>query len=538
MNTYRKTYSRRCSISFAAALAAALLAAPLFTLARAPFAAAQNAGAAETALTPAQFVSRVLTSSTDAKLVDLQAQVAYQTRELTRVKLSVPTLNLKLYPFGYDSRRTDTFISQYAFNPTQGGNPVVFSGLRQFGIDRTYYNFGAGLELKTLTPLGGYLGFNVDYFFLVNKDSEDYRQRIKFDFVFTQPLFVNNIIADLRPFSNEFKILNDRYTLSLVERRERRNALIKGGYEQAFALLTLQRQVALLEKTVAMLETDVRAVEIRRAAGQISASDADAVKVLLNERAQQLRDAKSAYNDLRRLSERMAAVTQDSLIITETTGIGGVEEDIKAALASDDITKNSDVRKKSLEYEIASKGIYAKEIQSRPTISFNLSVQPRYPEERENSGDFITSFTDFTKTGSTVDFLFTTEFSIPLLTAFERRHRRLLDVLSTEANRLLYEKALEDAQRRMRRMRDTYEDALANLRESDLEIRVQRVLLAQKKAQVSGGSAARQDFLRQELQLMQAENKRWDILKTMLLMQLDILNEKGMALDEVLRGAS
>ena len=482
-------------------------------------------------LTPGEFVKQVFLNSNENRLVELEAQIANEVRELSKIKLVVPSLDLKVYPFGYDSRRTDTFISEYSFNGTQSSsNPISFSGLRQTGIDNSYYTIGSGLELKTLTPFGGYFGVNVDYFFLINDAFEEYRQRIKFDFILTQPLFVNNLIADLRPFFNEFEILDDKYSLALTERKQKQNVIVKGALQQAYALISLRRQKDILEKTIEVLKNDLDAMEIRKQNNVVSETLVQSLRITLSQKEQQFREVLLVYNDVRWGAERMIAAPRSSLVISEKSPITDSSVLQKSTISKDDIRNNYEVRKSELEYDIASKGIYAKNIESRPLLSFNFSLEPRYPQPRRNSGDFITSFTDFSQPGSTIDFLFTMEFSFPLLTAFEQRRRRTLDSLSVEAARLSYEQKINDTTKKMKEIQERNVDVEKKLVEIQLEIDLQKVFLNEKQIQFEEGDISQQEVLRQELQLMEVENRKWELEKEKFLFYIDILDIKGVNL--------
>ncbi len=487
-------------------------------------------------LSPSEFVSRVLLYSNEVQLIELEAQIAYQTKKLTWKKLVVPSFNLKLYPYGYDSSRVNTFISQYAPNPNPlaaSKNPVIFSGLRPLGIDKNYHVFGYGLEFKTFTPFGGFFGFNFDNFFL-SDFSEDHRQRIKFDFTLSQPLFVNNVLIDFRPFFNEFAIINQKYDMALVEKTNKRNQIIKGAYNQAYALITLTKQKDLLEKTVAVLSKDLRAMNVRLKNKLVSKVAVQSLELALSQQQQNLRDITSSYNDLRRNAQRMIAHDSFSLVMKEDEFFLK-EKFVQERFVSQSVENNYKVRKKYLEYQVANKNIFSKEIESRPTVNFKLSLEPRYPQPRPNTKDFWKSFTDFSADGSTVDINFTTVFTIPLLTGFERKHRRMLDILSVEAYRKSYEQELADVRRAIQHQEEQYNDMRKKRNEIEKEVLLQRVFLDEKNIQLKQGTTSLQERLRQELKLIEALNKKWDVEQQMLLLALDVLDAKGVDLATLLK---
>ncbi len=500
-----------------------------------PFLSAQNQKI-QNSISVSEFVSRVVSQSNEMKLIELESHIAYQTKKLSWAKLVFPSLDLKLYPFGYDNTNFNTFISQYGPNPDRlegKANPFVLSGFQPFSVNREYFIFGEGLEFRSPTPLGGALGFNVDHFFLINFDKKDYRQRIKFDFTISQPLLVNNILFDFRPLYNESTIINYKYDISSVEKINKRNQIIKGAYKQAYSLITLKKQKDLLEKTIIVLKKDLEAMNIRFKNKLVSKAIVQSLEITISEQKQKLRDLTSAYIDLQQNAKRMTA-SNDFVLFLEEKEFSTKDALVQNNFSENSIEKNHRVKKKYLEYQIASKGIFSKEIASRPMVNFKLSLEPRYRQPRLDSDDFWKSFTDFYADGSTVDINFSMVFKIPLLTGAERKYRRMLDILSVEVYRRTYEQELAEVRREVEHKKKQYDDIRKKRNEIEREVSLQRVFLNEKDIQLKQGTTSEHERLRQELQLLKVLHKEWEVQEKMLLLAIDILDTKGVDLGVLL----
>ncbi len=476
------------------------------------------------AVSPDTFVKRILDFSSEQRRITLQKQIATKVRKLTYFKLFLPTFDLMIRPFGYDKAQLTAF--EILQRNSVGAN---------IEENKVFYNLGAGLRFAIPTPFGGRFETNINNFLFIKEGLKDYRQQIKFSFTLTQPLFVNSDLAEVGWFTSEKTLANREYSLQIIEATINQNMLIRKSYEQAYGIITLQKQKKLLERTIIVLEDDYVAMKIRRKNGIISDTVLQAFEITLNKKKQQYKKVKAEYENIRRIASYMTKMAPDTIYITIQKDNSRWEKHVFNTMPTrNEMQNNLQVKKSTMEYNIKSRSFYLENIADGPVINFDFSLQPQYPMRATERG-FVASYADLFLDSASLDLRFTVSVLIPLLSSVEKKARQSVNSLALSVYKEEYVSVLDEAIRKMKKLYDdkaVQEKVLSNL---ELDIALQKAFLNEKKIQLSTGNASKQEVKRQELQVQEVDLRYWNEKSKYLLLIIDTLSNTGTDLIDIVR---
>ncbi len=480
-----------------------------------------------------ELVTKVHEESTVSQQNSIALEIARQKEQYDRNSFLIPKLNFSVYPLQPSYQSVQTFIPSFSVNPLDPQSPLVFSGLSPLRLSNKNNNLGMKVDLKSPTPFGGYTTFELQDFFLFSRDFSTVDQEISFLWTFNQPLFVNNSLLTVNPLRIRLAQIRNEFELNTVLHMRATNEIILDAYQKVLEIVTIQKQIPLLDATLNLLSDNLKALQIQIEKGS------DSNKALLSVQSSMALKQKERthLNDMLTL-RKLQLIQQGKLRISESQVNSFV---VNADLPSIsqfgrgviDALNNPAVSDAVLALENAQNQLILQDIDGKPTMNLSLSVQPRYASQRESS-DFLSSFADLGDENAFVDILFSVEFAFPLLSAYTRGPLKNLQNLVIENKRLELERRVDIAYDQDIEYQNTINTLQFEQEKLHIDIELERLLLNEEQIKKDLQTSTSLLIQRQKLNLAEKELELWEVEKNIFLTSLLQQANRGVHLEKFL----
>ncbi len=502
------------SVMVAIVVIAAATSAPMAEAQESPEVAMDAAGAGSAVaevLDVVTVVERVLES--DPRVVSSTRSVGIARAGYDEILgAALPNIDLVLSPYAFDTRRI----------PGNDGP-----------VEQTTHSASVGLSvLQPLVTSGSLVASVENELRLVEGASDAVEQVPEFVVALEQPLFVGGNVVDTEVFRAAQRSAEIGFEQAVLGDRVARNEAIDTALTLYVQVAALRRSVALLERTIDLLNRQIASALLDRDQGLISDNALLALQVARNDRRETLFDTELALLTVEQaLSRAVDVPTVRGIALDERFLVSAVPVD----QSSDELIRDNISRViGQLSLELASQQALTNNLTDRPQLNISFRATPLYPDTREDPDDASTSFRDYFEDGSDWESSVELELTIPLLARPERRARETADELRRELALI----ELEDTERAVRNELATllaerqFLVQRFEILETDIEFEQNRV--SNEQTLLDAGLST--DLLLEEvtLDLVSRQNEAWEVEASLFLNGLEILSVAGRDLEDEL----
>ena len=500
----------------------------------------ENEGTQLSRLDVPTVVDRVLESNTDVRTARIDAESALASYRQTLANAD-PGFNLTLTPYGYDSRRIETFAPA----PSGGsGAPSGGSGsLVPTQRDTRTHSFGLGLSYNQLLPTSGTVQASVENRMelqtLESTDGlETISQNPSLSFGVRQPLFMNGRFIDMRVFDASRELAELQYERAQTGAEASTNGQLQSALQQYVQVLTLRRQRSRLQESLSVAERRVEQAEVSRAEGQQSEQQVLSARVNANRQREQLLNTRYALRQAETALAKALGIgtALDGVELADRLSVprpqGSIDELLDRALQT-----NNRLRQLRIAERIAKQQEILDGQKDSPSLSANVNLEPRYPDQRDDEDALGDSFSSFFEDTAGVNWNVTLQLQIPLSEQKEKRLRGRKNALALEKQEI----STADYRTEIRKTIDTLvtRDELLRERiallETDVEYQKRRVENQQSRVELSTAPQLSVDQL--ELELRARQNTLFQARTDLFLNRLRLYSLIGEELPAVLEQA-
>jgi outer membrane protein TolC len=353
-----------------------------------------------------------------------------------------------------------------------------------------------------------------------------------------QPLFMNGRLIDMRVFDASREVAELRYERAQTGAEASTNGQLQSALQQYVQVLTLRRQRSRLQESLSVAERRVEQAEVSRAEGQQSEQQVLSARVNANRQREQLLNTRYA------LRQAETALAKALGIGTALEGVeladrlsvprpqGSIEELVDRALQA-----NNRLRQLRIAERIAKQQEILDGQKDSPSLSANVNLEPRYPDQRDDEDALGDSFSSFFEDTAGVNWNVTLQLQIPLSEQKEKRLRGRKNALALDKQEI----STADYRTEIRKTIDTLvtRDELLRERiallETDVEYQKRRVENQQSRVELSTAPELSVDQL--ELELRARENTLFQARTDLFLNRLRLYSLIGEELPAVLEQA-
>jgi outer membrane protein TolC len=259
-----------------------------------------------------------------------------------------------------------------------------------------------------------------------------------------QPLFVNGKLIDLQLFDAANRLARANWTASQSRLQARTNAAVIAGLSSYAGILSLRRQAAYLQESIAIAEAQLRQLQLNRQQGRASRQDVLAAEIAVSRRRKALLDVRyNATVSERSLRRAVGLSPSEPLDLQEV--LPEISLSMESASLDKSVADNPEVRQRRVELEGARlNGVLSgREFESRLTVTF--AATPQYAPDREDSDDWQRSFEDLFSDDADIATTLSVKLTIPLYQGGRARRQRRIDETSVR----VAERTLADTRQRL-----------------------------------------------------------------------------------------
>ncbi len=392
-----------------------------------------------------------------------------------------------------------------------------------------------GLSLSQALPTAGIASLSLANTTSVTMSPGNIFQIPSATFVLTQPVWVNGKLIDLRLLSATRRVSEINWRTAADGSREARNGNIFATFSLYVQVIGLRRNISYLERSLELVDQNLRQVRINLDAGRASETDLLELEILIGLQREALLESRYA---LLQVEQNLANALG---LETGLTGYKLMERFPVPTLPADAKTlvvearaNNPTVRQDRLSLEKAQAEAILSGRADAPNLDLALTLLPQYNVGPQNlPTEFGDSFSSFFTDGTDLDLSLSIGLEIPLYNGKKATYR---EQVNTAAERI----ARETLEASLRNVRNTYEALILRQRivqdriellEKNIELKARMTADEQRKLEVGLGTALRVESAR--LELIQVQNELWQARADLFLNSLDLLALSGRALEEV-----
>lgn len=474
---------------------------------------------------------RVLQSDETLKIAEASIDSAYQGYRITRGRGN-PQITLSTDPvYGVGMRR------DYSFDdfPPETRTTVTNS-----------FNFGIGLS--QLLPTGGVITTSIEDTFQYNvqlaeedlDQSSSLQQQPGFSLNYNQPLFVNGKLIDgqLMKATNQSAELG--WQSSKKSALGTKNSVLLRASVLYMQLLTIEKNKEFIKRSMSVAEDQLEQTKIDRDRGRASENQVLGLEVAVNRQQKALLDielaqiqAENQLGSMIRLQDFSAVELGDSI----TGLLSGAESYAAAAFGENPLDtalrSNPDILVRRFDRESKRLQAQINDSENAPNMSLFFTLNPRYPDDREDEESFTSSFSDFFTEDAGVNLNFGLSFDIPVSDGGTRKARREADetgIRLAELNIAAAENSVRE-QVRIARKKDELLRQRLELLQVDMTYQRNRLEREERLASLNTSTKLEVDKIR--LDILSTENQLWETRVDLFINLLELISVTGTPVENI-----
>jgi outer membrane protein TolC len=423
-------------------------------------------------------------------------------------------------------------------DPLYGYSTGVLTGLASMpAAPQNTTELSLGLSLSQALPTAGIASLSLANTMSLSDlpDPDTISQNPSATFVLSQPVWVNRKLFDLHQLAAARRVSEINWKKAEDGSLQARNSNIYIAFSLYTSVIGLKRNIAYLEKSLALADQNLRQVRINMDAGRASETDLLELEFQIGLQRESLLESQYALLQAEQglvnslgLERALSSYEYiDSFPSPELPG--DVSELVAEARAN-----NPAVRQDRLSLEQAeAQSVLSGRIDA-PNLSVALTLLPQY--EGQIPIEFGKSFSSFFSEGTELDWSLAVALEIPLYNGGKRAYREQVNAASERIARETLDASIRDVESTYKAMvlRHGIIQERIELLEKNIELKTRSAADEQRKLEVGLGTPLRVESAR--LELLRVQNELWQAQADLFLNSLDLLNLSGRPLEKALAG--
>lgn len=467
-------------------------------------------------------VGAVVAPAEEVTFGELLETLVTENREIERAELQAALADLR-YQRVVDAGRPRvqaTLSPLYGLGTRRGSDFSAVESISDFppSAETTVtHSVGGGLSYQQLLPTAGSFSGSISTRLdIAQTEGSDavYSLAPSLSLQASQPLFTAGDLFDFesRTLSEQAARLGRRRAETNISATE--NRLVRQLASLYVQAVATRRSAALQRRQIELAEARLASARIRANQGGGATSEVVRQEVSLGNARAGLLEVESGLLDL---EDQMATLLHSPVsvydlspqlpqVVTSTNEVSPTPSLSAAALALEESRARSALAERT----------------PGATLQMNLSLSPRYRDDREHETTLSGAFSDFSGTGAGIDVQVAANLEIPVLTGAERRIAGA--ERSIEEDLALIELADIESRvdRRLELLQKRREIALRRLALLEEELDYQTDLVTREEALLESDSSTEELVEAARLQVGALENRLWQIEGEVFLIDLEV----------------